>query len=74
MENFCAVIVESQNINYCYHAGSTRSLQVVKPENNKYGIDLKRAGGPDAIWKNKEGMKKNWRNNFVNLLNFMSEQ
>ena len=74
MENFCALILESDNINKCYQVSMTRSLQVVKPENNKYGIDLNRTGGPDAIWTNKNGMKKSWRKNFENLIEFMNNQ
>ena len=53
MENFCAVIVESDNINNCYQCGKNRTAQVLKSENGMYGIDLDRTSGPEAIWKNK---------------------
>lgn len=74
MENFCALILESQNINRCYQASMTRSAQVVQPVNNEYGIDLNRTGGPDAIWTNKNGMRKNWRKNFEKLIEFMANE
>lgn len=74
IENFCTVILESDSINMCYQPTDSKTLQVVKAENDKYGIDLDRAGGPEAIWQNKEGMCKNWRTNFEKLLNFMVEK
>ena len=69
MENFCAVILESANINNCYQCGRNRTAQVLKSENGMYGIDLDRASGPEAIWKNKgAGMKACWRENFEWLI------
>lgn len=64
MENFCAIILESENVNKCYQCGKNRTAQVVKAVNGFYGIDLDRTSGPEAIWKNKVGMKASWRNNF----------
>lgn len=64
MENFCAIILESDNINRCYQCGKNRTAQIVKAVNGFYGIDLDRTSGPEAIWKNKMGMKAAWRNNF----------
>lgn len=69
MENFCAVILSSNNINQCIQSGRNRTAQVVKEENGKFGIDLSRTGGPEVIWRNKEGMKASWRSNFELLLN-----
>ena len=69
MENFCAVILSSNNINQCIQCGRNRTAQVVKEENGKFGIDLSRTGGPEVIWRNKEGMKASWRSNFELLLN-----
>ncbi|HYE83731.1 MAG TPA: nitrilase-related carbon-nitrogen hydrolase [Clostridia bacterium] len=69
MENFCAVIVESSNINNCYQCGKNRTAQVLESENGMYGVDLDRASGPEAIWKNKgDQMKASWRENFEWLI------
>lgn len=64
MENFCAVILESNNINKCYQCGKNRTAQVVKPLDGFWGIDLERTSGPEAIWKNKRGMRESWRKNY----------
>lgn len=72
MENFCALIVESENINNCYQSGQNRTAQVLKPEKGIYRIDLNRTSGPEAIWKNKPtGMKASWRENFEWLIHEM---
>lgn len=64
MENFCAVILESDNINKCYQCGKNRTAQVVKANDGFWGIDLERTSGPEAIWKNKQGMRASWRTNY----------
>ena len=64
MENFCAVILESKNINKCYQCGKKRTAQVVKAIDGSWGIDLDRTSGPEAIWKNKQGMRESWRTNY----------
>lgn len=64
MENFCAVVLESNNINKCYQCGKNRTAQVVKEIEGFWGIDLERTSGPEAIWKNKPGMKASWRKNY----------
>ena len=71
MENYCAVILTSDNINKCYQSGQNRTAQVVKEENGEYGIDLSRTGGPETIWKNKQGMKASWRKNIEWLIRSM---
>lgn len=73
MENFCAIILESKNINKCYQCGKNRTAQIVKAVNGLYGIDLNRTSGPEAIWKNKTGMKASWRTNFEWLVNTCAE-
>jgi hypothetical protein len=73
MENFCAVLLESGNINECYQCGKNRTAQVVKSENGRFCIDLDRTTGPEAIWKNKEGMKACWRDNFEWLIHEISD-
>lgn len=74
MENFCAVILESDNINECYQCGKNRTAQVLQSRNGNFGIDLDRTTGPEAIWKNKDGMKASWRENFEWLIHEMGKQ
>ena len=64
MENFCAVVLISPNICKCYQAGNNRSAQVVKKDGDCWKIDLKRTTGPEAIWRDKEGMRASWRKNY----------
>lgn len=64
MENFCAVVLESKNINKCYQSGKNRTAQVVRATDGYWGIDLGRTSGPEAIWKNKPGMRASWRDNY----------
>lgn len=61
MENYCAVLLESDIYNKCYQCGNNRTAQVVKMVNGKYGLDLDRTTGPETIWKNKDNMKASWR-------------
>lgn len=70
MENFCALVLESDNINNCYQSGKNRTAQVLETIDNKYRIDLIRATGPEAIWKNKNGMRANWRKSFEWLISW----
>lgn len=69
MENYCAVILDSDKFTKCFQCGQNRTSQVIQPENGKFGIDLKRTGGPETIWRNKQGMRKGWRTNFEWLIN-----
>ncbi|WP_455581850.1 carbon-nitrogen hydrolase family protein [Dysosmobacter sp.] len=73
MENFCAVILESEHINHCYQTGNNRTAQVVQAINGSYGIDLDRTSCGDAIWRNKLGgqMKAVWRCNYEWLVRNM---
>lgn len=71
MENYCAVILASQNLTKCFQCGKNRSAQVVKPVNGKFGIDLRRTGGPETIWRDKPGMKARWRENIEWLIRTM---
>ena len=64
MENYCAVILESDNINKCYQCGKNRTAQVVRAEDGSFGIDIDRTTGPEAIWKDKGGMRASWRKNY----------
>ena len=74
MENFCAVILESDTENHCYQCGNNRTAQLVQPEQGMYNIDLARTGGPEVIWKNKSGMRAEWRENFEWLVAQMENQ
>lgn len=69
MENYCAVILESNLKNNCYQTGMNRTAQLVKPENGFFELDLSRMSGPEAIWKDKIGMRASWRTNFTWLAN-----
>ncbi len=71
MENFCAVILSSNNLTKCYQCGQNRTAQIVKAVNGQFGLDLRRAGGPDTIWRDKAGMKARWRNNIEWLVHTM---
>ena len=55
---------KSDNINKCYQCGKNRTAQVVKANDGFWGIDLERTSGPEAIWKNKQGMRASWRTNY----------
>ena len=74
MENFCGVILESKNINSCYQSGKNRTAQVIEVIDGEYRIDLSRTTGPEAIWKNKDGMRASWRNNFEWLVDKISKE
>lgn len=74
MENFCGVILESKNINNCYQSGKNRTAQVIEVIDGEYRIDLSRTTGPGAIWKNKDGMRASWRNNFEWLVDKISKE
>lgn len=73
MENYCAVIFESDANNICCQTSINRASQLVKAENGKYGIDLNRTTGPEAIWKNKTGMRADWRYGYEALIDFVLE-
>ena len=68
MENFCAVVLESDTYNKCYQCGKNRTAQVVKEIDGYYGVDLSRTTGPEAIWRNKIGMRASWRDGFEWLI------
>ena len=68
MENFCAVLLDSPNITMCYQCGDNRTSQVIEGFDGNYILDLDRMGGPETIWKNKNGMKAGWRKGFEELV------
>lgn len=68
MENYCAVMLVSDNMTKCFQCGYNRTAQVVKPTGQDFGIDLSRTDGPEVIWKDKTGMKASWRKNMEILV------
>ena len=72
MENFCAVLFETKEMSKCYQCGKNRTAQVLKPVDGNFEIDLDRTSGPEAIWRNKQGMKATWRENFEWLVTYAS--
>ena len=73
MENYCAVVLESDDINKCYQTGKNRTAQVVAATDGFFGIDLDRTTGAEAIWKNKAGMKAAWRKNYEWLVDYAAK-
>ena len=75
-ENFCAVIFNSENIKKCFQVGNNKNAQIVKMCGGKFGIDLSRTTGPEAIWKNKNliGMRGEWRQNYEALLRYINDE
>lgn len=74
MENFCAVILESDIVNNCYQTGKNRTAQVLLPTSDGcYEIDLERTSGPESIWKNKVGMKASYRQNIEIIIDEMNK-
>ena len=72
MENFCAVLFETKEMSKCYQCGKNRTAQVLKAVDGIFEIDLDRTSGPEAIWRNKQGMKAAWRENFEWLVAYAS--
>lgn len=68
MENFCAVVLESDIANKCYQCSKSKNSQTVRATGNKFLIDLSRTTGPEAIWHNKMLMKAKWRQGYEHLI------
>lgn len=73
MENFCAVILESDIANKCYQCSKNRNSQTVKAVEGKFMIDLSRTTGPEAIWTNKMLMKAKWRRGYEHLIDLLNK-
>ena len=73
MENFCAVLLYSDTKNVCYQTGKAKNPQELRAVRGIYGIDLARTSGPEAIWRNKEGCKAAWRENFERLIAYSNQ-
>lgn len=68
MENYCAVILESDLLNLCCQTSKNKKAQLVKSQNGIFQLDLNRMSGPEAVWRNKPGIKSIWRNNYEYLV------
>ena len=44
---------------------------MIQEVNERFGLDLRRTGGPETIWRNKNGMKAVWRTGMETLINMM---
>ena len=67
VENYCAVILESDKFNKCYQSTYCKDSQVIKPiSGGFFGIDPRRATGPKhtGLHQNKQ-----WDSNIVFLVN-----
>ena len=74
MENYCAVILESPIANRCYQTSMNRKSQIVKEVDGKYGIDLSRTTGPEAIWsKSKNSVNVVRRDTYNTLIDICCE-
>lgn len=72
MENYCAVVLLSNDFSKCYQTGKNRISQIVK-KNHVYKLALNRMGGSEVIWKNKKDvMRKSWRKGFEKLIEYIS--
>ncbi|MGN0473501.1 MAG: nitrilase-related carbon-nitrogen hydrolase [Acutalibacteraceae bacterium] len=66
MENYCAIILNSFDINLCYQTSQNRVSQVLALEDDgSFGIDLSRTKGPEVVWKN---CPKSWREGYEKLI------
>jgi len=68
-ENFIAVLLVSPLITKCYQPGSTKNVQDVCISSDGFGIDFKRMGGPEVIWKR----NPRWRAGYELLIDYLQE-
>lgn len=80
MQNFCAVLLTSANMTKCIQVSKSKTVQLVRAVDGKFGLALARMGGPETVWKDKEFgvkgtlktyMKKAWRKNVEWLIESM---
>ena len=64
MENYCAVLLESELITMCYQTSKNKTSQALKSENGYFGLDLSRMTGPETIWKDRDYTKAAWRKSY----------
>jgi len=68
-ESFIAVLLVSPLITKCYQPGSTKNVQDVCISSDGFGIDFKRMGGPEVIWKR----NPRWRAGYELLIDYLQE-
>ncbi|TCX56100.1 hypothetical protein C1I38_00860 [Dehalobacter sp. 12DCB1] len=73
VENFCAVLYTSPEKSMCFQAGKNKNVQSVMLIDGEYRLDFTRMSGPEAIWKNKDGMRANWRCGYETLVCSLTE-
>lgn len=69
IENFCAVVYTSPQKSMCFQSGKNKNVQSVAMIDGRFMLDFGRMTGPEAIWKNKVGMKASWRKGYETLIN-----
>lgn len=70
MENYCAVILTSNNINMCYQASQNRGSQIIAINKAyEFGLDLDRTKGPELVWKK---APETWRKGYEKLIKVIS--
>lgn len=73
VENYCAVVLESDAHMDCFQTNNERLVQAVKPVHGFYGLDATRMKGPELIWRDRwGGMKASWRENLEWLIGEMA--
>lgn len=70
MENYCVVVMESNGFSKCYQCTNYKTSQVVKPTNDFFGIDLRRANGPK---RTRLHNSEKWNSNIEFLVNKVSK-
>ncbi len=69
IENYCAVMLVSNNIQECYQATENKKAQRLELIDGGFWLDLSRCSGPNALWQNRKlMMQKDWRINYELLL------
>lgn len=71
VENYCAVIYSSSEKTMAFQSGKNKNVQSLMLVGGMYNLDLSRMTGPDAIWKNKSGMRASWRSGYAALVNHL---
>jgi predicted amidohydrolase len=74
MENYCAVLCTAGDFSKCYQTTDNRKSQPVAAEHGTYALDLGRMGGPDVIWKDKNGMRAAWRKGYECLIDSLRDE
>jgi len=70
MENYCAVILISNNLNMCYQTSQNRVSQIISMNgNSEFGLDLNRTKGPELIWNK---TPDTWRIGYEKLIRTLS--